>query len=554
MHLQRTRLWLLATFALVSLGFSFFLPRLCNLRPFFLHTVFWFLSANVIALLTLAAAPLRAMKRQVRAVLGLVAGAILAMALIFVLVPPAYRVLSDETNLLSTSLSLYRQGTLHNITEMWVGPGGPEVLSQGIATRPGLFPFLVSLLHFVFGYHAAHGFVVNFLVGVATLLCVVAIGRHFVDIRFGLIAAGLLLATPLFAIVITSAGFDALNHLLLLVLILAAARFARSPTPRGLDCLALLASLTAQCRYESIVFVAPLGLVVLARRREIATAGIGWRTVIAPLLLLPALLHRTILGTAGTEAGQPELAGHVVFSSEYVWPNLKHLAELFFAGGYPIARGVSILALCGLVMVLERACAADWRKQWLLPLAYPAIALLAIVLTYAAFRLGDVRTPFNMRLAVVFAGPLALLAAFPIHRLLRSRIGCAATIALTGALWLVYLPVARRNDVIGKLSLPREYARNLRVLAAQMPERAIIIAERPGLYVAQGWSSIGFDAARRRWPQGRMSELGHDVIAIQRVATGTGNATPSLPKATPFETIVEYPLNDQTRVRISRAD
>src|SRR5262249_13002962 len=153
-------------------------------------------------------------------------GALVVTALSFCIVPPAYRVLADETNLISTSLSLSLDRSLNNIIAMMhVTDDRLQIVQQSIATRPALFPFLVAHLHLLFGYHACFGFVVNFFVGVTTLVVIVFIGRELFGLTYGVLAAALLAAFPLYTLVVTSAGFDALNACLFLTLFLCAIRF-----------------------------------------------------------------------------------------------------------------------------------------------------------------------------------------------------------------------------------------------------------------------------------------------------------------------------------------
>jgi hypothetical protein len=146
-----------------------------------------------------------------------------------------------------------------------------------------------------------------------------------------------------------------------------------------------------------------------------------------------------------------------------------------------------------------------------------------------------------VRLAVIYAGPLALLAAYALHRLVRPRIAFALALAMIA----VYLPVARRNEIIGRLTLPREYARNVaRISAIAGP--IVVVDERPGMYVAQGWSAVSFATARRHLA--RVQAAG-TVIVVQHVVAGS--VEPAFP-AMLLEPLDEYTLAPARHVRLSR--
>jgi hypothetical protein len=522
-------LWFAATCAL-ALAIGIVAPRLCDMRPVLVHGVVVAGAANVVLLLACTLGDgVALVRRQPRRALVLAGGAIAATGLVFAVVPPAFRVLADESNLASTSWSLAEHGTLTNVTERL----DDRVVSAGIATRPALFPLLAAPLHATLGYHPAHAFAVNFAVCVATLLAIAWIGRRLACWRVGVLAAALLVATPLFDIVVTSAGFDALNHLCLLALLLAAIGLVERPSRAALDRLLLVAALASQARYESALYILPLCVL----GRALLRTGPGWCGILAPLLFVPLLLQRSILGTAGMQAGQPELAGHAIFSAEYAPANLCHLGELLLPwppGAYPVALPVTLLAIAGAVLAVR-------RRRWCGVGGYLAISLALVLATQVAFRMGDLRTPHNMRLAVIYAGPFALLAAYALHRLVRPRIALALALAMIA----VYLPVARRNDIVGRLTLPQEYAHNVaRIRAVGGP--IVVVDERPGMYVAQGWSAVSFATARRHLARVRAAGT---VIVVQHVVAGS--VEPAFP-AMLLEPLGEYTVAPACRVRLSR--
>ena len=281
------------------------------LEALYVDGVFWFLLASFALLGTTAVAPLRAASRAELLRLSVVvaaAGAVTAIS--FAVVVPRYRILADETNLVSTSLSLFVDRSLHNITAvLHTADGQLQILTQGVATRPALFPFLLAILHLVFGYHAWFAFAVNFALEAATLTLLVLLGRELAGIGYGILAALLLAAFPLYALVATSAGFDAAQLFGLVALLLCAVRFVRRPTGLGIERMLILTAIASQCRYESPLLVLPLGVLAASRARLLWREGhFSLRLVVAPLLFLPPLLHATVIGAQAPNTASPSCA------------------------------------------------------------------------------------------------------------------------------------------------------------------------------------------------------------------------------------------------------
>ncbi|HEY5923111.1 MAG TPA: hypothetical protein VIV11_15635, partial [Kofleriaceae bacterium] len=519
----------------VALGVGLVLPRCCDLTAFYAHAVVWFVVANIVLLALTAGDSLARLRKSWRPALVIAVACVAATTVAFVLISPAYRVLCDEPNLLSTSRSLVRSGTLFNITEL----AGGDVISQGVATRPGLYPSMVAALHVAFGYQPEHAFVVNFVVCAATLIVMVLLGREVAGTRLGVIAAGFVFATPLFLLCATSAGFDALNHLLFLLLVLGAIRFARAPTRCRFDRLILVAALAAQCRYESALFALLLPVCALGSMKQVLREGPGWIGALAPLCFIPTLLHVTVIGMS-SQAGQSELVGHAVFSLSYVGANLRHLAELLVpvpGSPLPIALPVTLLAVFGACRAVLALRARAARARWSGPIGYAALTLFAVCILQITFRMGDLRTPHNVRLALIYVGPLALLAAYAVEGLwIRRRVVVA--LACT-ALCSVSLIRARSNELVGRLVLPRAYAKVLPALAAHARLSSLIIAERPGLYVAQGYDAVGFAT----YPT--LAALDRDVVVIESVSAHAP-ASPAL------EVLDTISLGSNQIVRVSR--
>jgi len=161
---------------------------------------------------------------------GLVSSLFLTV-ICFVSVPPNFRVLSDETNLLSVSQSMLQDGTVNQSLMGFKYYGNLHSIVQGVPNRPLLFPFLTFLLHVLTGYHYENAFILN---GIFLFLCLLGIDlvvRKFGDGFTALAAQLLFLSHPIVVLSATSAGFETANLFFFLSTLTALFFFVKEPGP-----------------------------------------------------------------------------------------------------------------------------------------------------------------------------------------------------------------------------------------------------------------------------------------------------------------------------------
>lgn len=214
-------------------------------------------------------------------------------AVVAVLLPPAMRMQFDETSLCGTAQNMHEHRLAMMTMAAVPGPDGAlQVLDYTLDKRPPLFSFLVSVLHDLTGYRIANAFAVNLglLLGLLTVLG--AAVRARLGLLAGLAAPVFAVAVPLLPWVATSAGFELLAALLLLLVILAADGAAREPTRDNVVWLLANGLLFAQARYESIaVFALVLLLVGWRVRARLWAPGTRWLWLLSLVLMVPVLLQ-----------------------------------------------------------------------------------------------------------------------------------------------------------------------------------------------------------------------------------------------------------------------
>ncbi|MEY3775579.1 MAG: hypothetical protein RLZZ129_2359 [Verrucomicrobiota bacterium] len=242
-----------------------------------------------------------------------------------------FKILMDEAMLLGTSMSLHFEKMAlvpmrgHDIQ------GAFQILGGELDKRPLLQPFLVSLLHDFTGYRPENAFVLNTLLTFVLLGLAYACGRRLGGRGAGAVGVLLLTTLPLLAQNATGGGFELLNLVMILSTLLLAMRWVERRDAGSQEALVLSAVLLALTRYESVLFLLPVALLILwiwwRERRPV----LSWTVVFSPLLLVPYALHNRVFRareSAWELASQPGYERP--FSPAYVPDNLAHALNFFF--------------------------------------------------------------------------------------------------------------------------------------------------------------------------------------------------------------------------------
>ncbi|MGJ3243111.1 MAG: hypothetical protein ACFE0O_09180 [Opitutales bacterium] len=263
-----------------------------------------------------------------------------------------FRVTMDEPVLASTALSMHLDKTSMTASRGFTLNGDFHILGGYLDKRPLTWPFLVSLAHDLTGYRVTQPFWINAVLVPLFLGLLARVGWLLGGGRPGAWFAVLLMTGfPLFAFQANSGGAELLNLTLLLAVGLLAMRFVRQPDDAGMGLLVFAALLLAQVRYESVVYILPVGMAVV----------LGWiqaRRIILPraLLLVPLLLVCVPLQNKVFRAypefwqyDNPELGA---FSLDYLGTNLAAAWRFFSNWGVaqPNAPWLPFLLLVGLLL------------------------------------------------------------------------------------------------------------------------------------------------------------------------------------------------------------
>lgn len=258
-----------------------------------------------------------------------------------------FKILADEVLLLGTSMGIHYDREI-GYPARASDATGPLLLSVKVVDkRPFFFPFIVSLVHDLTGYRPTNPFWVNTVLGAVFLGLIYVLGWQLARSRWaGALLVLLFAGLPLAAQQSAGGGFELLNLVMILAVLLAARRYAREPDGDSLEALCLGAVLLALTRYESAVFIFPVAALALWGWWRAGRVVLTWPVVAAPIFLLPHVLQNRVFAAnpATWELGSIKGADKV-FALHYVPDNLGHALAFFFSRDGYQANSIYFAAL-----------------------------------------------------------------------------------------------------------------------------------------------------------------------------------------------------------------
>ncbi len=272
-----------------------------------------------------------------------------------------FKIVMDELMLLGTSMSMHLDKTV--LTPLRGNDiQGAFMIVEGIVDkRPLFFPFLTSLVHDITGYRPANAFALNAGLTFVLLGLACAIGRLLAGRVAGWLAVALLAGLPLLAHNATGGGFELLNLVMIMATMLLGVRAVEKRDGPALTAFCFSGLLLAQVRYESVIYLLPVVLVVLWIWWREGRAVLAWPIIFAPLLMVPYPLQHRIFDLRASAWEMFSKPGYTKpFSISYVPENLSHALSFFFgrASDQPNSIVLSVLGCIAvpffLLLVLKR--------------------------------------------------------------------------------------------------------------------------------------------------------------------------------------------------------
>ena len=329
-----------------------------------------------------------------------------------------FKILADEVLLLGTSMVMHEEREVSYPARATDVRGPFELTHQVVDKRPYFFPFLVSLVHDLTGYRVANAFCLNAILGGLFLILVYAGGRNIAgDHWAGIFSVLLFAGLPLLAQQAAGGGFELLNLVMLSVVFACGFCYAENPSEDKVEALCLAAVLLAYTRYESIIMIFAVAVLVVWGWWRADRVILTWPVMLTPVALFPYVLQNRIFeanSAAWELASKPEAGAP--FGLRYVPDNLGHALGFFFdTSGYQpnsiffAAIGLTALPFFALIVVRYLRAGRD-AKPGEFTLAILALGLFAIAGLLMAYFWGQFDHPVIRRLSL----PVHLLLAIAV--------------------------------------------------------------------------------------------------------------------------------------------
>lgn len=210
---------------------------------------------------------------------------------------PGYKILFDEYVICDVALNLHlEQDAAHSIRYP-IDSGRASGLVQTVDKRPNLFPFMLSVVHGLFGYSSSNVFWLNGVCSFVLLLLVYGCSVMLGGVHIALVVTMLFGSLPLVAVSANSAGYEVLNLCFIAMTLFFSLFYLRSGGNRFLNPMVLSSVMLANCRYESVVYILIPVAAFFINGFKTKRLVITRMAAISPLFLFPPMLsHRVFWG------------------------------------------------------------------------------------------------------------------------------------------------------------------------------------------------------------------------------------------------------------------
>lgn len=264
--------------------------------------------------------------------------------------PHGFKIVMDELVLGATSMSMNMDREVFCAMQIHNFDGADMITSGIIDKRPYFFAFLLSILHDLTGYRPENVFILNAVLTFLLLGLVGHLAARLTNRQGGRLVVMLLAGLPLLAINATGGGFEILNLCMIALTMLAAIRYLERNDSDSLNLMLMSGILLAQTRYESVLFVVPLGFVILLSWWRMKSIRLTLPVILAPLLLVPyPLLNSVFLAYKNFWQLPDELDSP--FSLEFLPNNLSHAVSYLFDFS-PLQSNSMLLSYLGIVALV----------------------------------------------------------------------------------------------------------------------------------------------------------------------------------------------------------
>ncbi|MDP0497253.1 MAG: glycosyltransferase family 39 protein [Verrucomicrobiota bacterium JB024] len=341
--------------------------------------------------------------------------------------PLGFKTIMDDHVLASTAMLLHDSREAY-VPMRTVSVNSTPMRKLGFVDKRPLFqPFLVSLVHDLTGFRPYNGIYLNAALTPLLLLLLYILAERLGGVGTAVGSVALFCSSPLLSYICAGGGMEPVNLFLIVLTCLLGGFYLQGPTASRLGAFALSGILLAQCRYESVLFVLPVGLVIIWSWVRTRRLLVPWVLILCPLLLIPWLWQNRIF-RVDSDAWQMADIGEQMepFGVQYLYDNFGRAIGYFFDLSTRTPNSWLLVGLGSVALLLLLVSGGRrWRRFGTLPEILQAgilflpgfLALFLLLLCYG----WQFDNPVIQRLSLPLHIPLAVAGAYLVFGCLRSR-------------------------------------------------------------------------------------------------------------------------------------
>lgn len=350
----------------------------------------------------------------------------LGLWVVFIHADFGYKIALDDYVLSATGRSLHESREVA-ATTLGLHSGGDFIVQEAfVDKRPFFYPFLISLLHDMFGYSSVHPFAVNALACALFLCLVFLFGRAIAGLWGGVLSVLLWASLPLLSQNATGAGMEMVNLLMLQFLMILCFWYLREPSRCLEGIISISCVLLTYSRYESGLFIVPAVAVLVLGWIRAGKVFLASGTLIAPLLLIVGAFQLKIYSST-VSSWELSADSTAPFAWEYLVANLPHAFNFYLSTDHSLANSLllGVLALPVFVsyfVLVPRGFAGSWKQDAAKTcFAVFSFFLIVHVLLMLSFHAGKFDQRFVSRYSLPFNFFIICGAVIVLEHLFRGR-------------------------------------------------------------------------------------------------------------------------------------
>jgi hypothetical protein len=484
--------------------------------------------------------------------------ALVISGVVAITVPAKFRVLSDETNLVSVSRAMAFHKTVFNNTmgKSYFGMFHP--ISYELEKRPMMYPYFTHILHHVRGYTIDNAFLINLIFFFCLLAGVGIVCTRWISPVSGIAAQLLITSYPLVTLVSRSGGFDLMASVWVLIVFACLREYFKKQDSDSLTLLWVNLLLMAHIRYESAIFIVVVGAGVIGLRYFKLNQLVShfWIYVLSPFFLLPLVIQRILIpspyeNTPGTPAFSFDY--FVNFTSLF----LNSQTKMDWMGPHAVVLNWVALVVSVILVYFFSVKKREVRDQGLRHTIWIfSAAIVSSLLIFFFYYFGNYTHPASARF-FLNVSILAALAPVALRALGLKWWGDRRLLVMALMSFLFHHSISVHGWYTQVQNLIRETDYGYAFIEKLPHKNVLLIHSRPGQYtvlgigaVDFGWANVNKDSILLELDR----KLYEEVYVFQRITydPNTMGVPDPLDPAFQLETLRELQTSASETVRISR--